>query len=111
VSLLAGSAGACLTRRGKLFRFRFCGSVAVGGARAEGTAFSPMSKKSGVWAAFSPGLDARWAITERFGLTGNAEVYVPFVRPRIEVVGHPDDTRRFPLAGAAFGAGPSVLFW
>ena len=111
VNLLAGSLAACLARRGQSLRLRACGGAAVGAARAQGSAFSPPSA-SGVWAAATVGLDARWAFTKRLGLTGNVELYVPFVVPKIEVVGTQlEASRSFPAFGVALGGGPSVLFW
>jgi hypothetical protein len=113
VGLLAGGLSACFARRTSGLRLRGCAGAAVGAVRAEGSDFSPVAK-SGIWAAVGLGVDARWALGERLGLVGSIEGYLPVVRPRIEVVGSDQkllSARSLPSAGAAFGLGPSVLFW
>ena len=82
VDLIVGTLGTCrLVTRGSV-EVAPCMAVEVGRLHAVGFGVTDPGAGAALWGAWRGGLHVGWPTTGRLGVSGRAEVVVPFVRPR-----------------------------
>ena len=117
IALLAGRLDACVARglsASERVVVRGCLGAIAGATRARGSGFPTPSTTTLPWMAPALGLEARWSISQVFGVVFGVDGFMPVLRPELRVV---DASSRqtvaaysFPIAGLGINIGPSLIF-